>query len=52
MNKKNKHGFINRMDDNNFLFSHQSAEVSNQNNEFIVYIFDLLGWTYIVPLVK
>jgi VanZ family protein len=26
-----------------FLFSHQSAEVSNQNNELIVYIFDLLG---------
>lgn len=26
-----------------FLFSHQPAEVSNQNNEFVVYLFDLLG---------
>ncbi|WP_163195786.1 VanZ family protein [Clostridium thermarum] len=26
-----------------FLFSQQPADVSNENNEFIVYIFDLLG---------
>lgn len=26
-----------------FLFSHQPAEVSNQNNEFVVNLFNLLG---------
>lgn len=26
-----------------FLFSHQPAEISNQNNEFVVYLFNLLG---------
>ena len=26
-----------------FLFSHQPADISNQNNEFIVYLFNLLG---------
>ena len=26
-----------------FVFSHQPADLSNKNNEFVVYIFDLLG---------